>query len=511
MSPDRRPVIAVIGGGISGLAAAWELVTGRDSPVGTDSPSVVILEADDRLGGKLQRTTFAGRTVDLAPDAFLARRPEATELCEELGISDELVPVGASGADVLARGRLRELPAGLNLGVPTRLWPLARSGILSWSELAGVTRDLMRLLPPEQVTADRAVGDIVGERMGRAVVDRLVDPLVGGINAGGVDHLSAAATFPQLVTASQQPGNLMRNLRTPSAGRAQESPSAGAIAAAGPTSGAAEAAGGVLGPVFWSLREGTASLVDRLVDRLSAWNVEVRTGTTVDGLSRDGDQWHLALSGPGDRCLTVDGAVLAIPAYGADALLAPHAALAAELLSTVEYASVAVVTMAFPRAALAGPLRGTGFLVPRGSTINDGAALMTGCTYLSEKWPHLDRPDDVLVRVSVGRFGDRRADRLSDEALGTAVVAELRSVLHLSTPPAEYIVTRWPDAFPQYRVGHLIKVSMIEGDIATVGAVAVAGAHLHGVGIPACIGSGRTAARAVLSALGSPDRRGSIR
>jgi oxygen-dependent protoporphyrinogen oxidase len=338
----------------------------------------------------------------------------------------------------------------------------------------------------------------VAERLGRAVVERLVDPLVGGINAGGVDHLSAAAAFPLLVTASQQPGSLMRNLRPPSTRRVH-------------ATGAVEPTDAASGPVFWSLKEGTASLADRLVDRLSSWNVEVRTGTTVDGLKQEGDQWHVALSGPSNAWLAVDGVVLATPAGAAGALLAPHAAVAAELLSTVAYASVAVITLAFPRAALPGPLEGTGFLVPRTSTINGQPALMTGCTYLSEKWPHLDRPDDVLVRVSVGRFADRRADRLDDDALGAVAVAELGSLLHISAPPTECRVTRWPRAFPQYGVGHLIKVAMIESDVATVGAVAVAGAHMHGVGIPACIGSGRIAARAVLSALGSPDRRGSVR
>jgi oxygen-dependent protoporphyrinogen oxidase len=493
VNPEGRPVIAVVGGGIAGLAAAWELVTGRESPVGTDSPSVVIIDGGERLGGKLQTTDFAGRTVDLAPDAFLARRPEATQLCQELGITDELVPVGASGAAVLARGRLRALPSGLNLGVPTRWWPLARSGILSWSQLLATGRDLVRARQPEPVIGDRAVADIVAERLGRGVVDQLVDPLVGGIHAGGVDKLSAAATFPALLNASQQPGSLMRALR----------PASGTVRPLEP--------GGPPTPVFWSLRQGTASLADRLVDRLATWNVEIRTGTTVESLTREGDGWGLALSGPGERCLRADGVVLALPAPGAGELLAPHAAVAAELLASVEYSSVAVVTLSVPRTALRQPLHGTGFLVPRGSTINGRPALMTGCTYLSEKWPHLDRADDVLLRASVGRFGDQRADELKDETLSAAVVNELTTLLRLTGPPNQWTVTRWPQAFPQYRVGHLIKVAMIEDDLAPLGAVAVAGAHLQGVGIPACIGSGRTAARAVLSALGSPDRRGSIR
>jgi oxygen-dependent protoporphyrinogen oxidase len=494
VSPDGRPVIAVVGGGIAGLAAAWELVTGRDAPVGTDSPSVVIIDGGERLGGKLQSQDFAGRTVDLAPDAFLARRPEATELCQELGITDELVPVAASGAAVLARGRLRALPQGLNLGVPTRWWPLARSGILSWPQLLGIGRDLVRPRRPEPVIGDRAVGDIVSERLGRGVVDSLVDPLVGGIHAGGVEKLSAAATFPALLTASQQPGSLMRALRPPSSGPGRP-----------PEPGDPPA------PVFWSLRQGTASLADRLVDRLSTWNVEIRTGTTVEALAREGDGWGLALSGPGDPCLRADGVVVAIPALAAGELLAPHASVAAELLQSVEYSSVAVITLSVPRTALPRPLAGTGFLVPRHSTINGQTALITGCTYLSEKWPHLDRPDDVLLRASVGRFGDQRADELDDQTLTAAVVTELTTLLGLSDPPAAWTVTRWRQAFPQYRVGHLIKVAMIEDDLAPLGAVAVAGAHLQGVGIPACIGSGRTAARAVLSALGSTDRRGSIR
>ncbi len=505
MSDDRRPVIAVIGGGIAGLAAAWELATGDDAHAGTGSPAVVIIDAGDRPGGKLRSQQFAGRVVDLAPDAFLARRPEATELCEELGITDELVPVGASGAAVLAKGQLRQLPEGLNLGVPTRWLPLAGSGILTWRQLAGVAKDLVLPRHFEAVIGDRAVADIVTERLGRPIVDRLVDPLVGGIHAGGVDDLSTAATFPALLTASQQPGSLMRRLRPSSPGSAT-TPAAGSTV---PTSASSKA------PVFWSLRSGTASLADRLVDRLSTRSVEFVSQSSVETLARAGGGWRLTITGPthgdhqgvGGRStndLVVDGVVLAVPAPEAGTLLAPHTPVASELLHSVEYASVGVITLAIRREAIGVPLTGTGFLVPRTSTINNKTPLMTGCTYLSVKWPHLDRPEDVLLRVSVGRFGDTRADQLSDTALTEAVIAELRPLLRLSATPTESTVTRWPDAFPQYRVGHLIKVAMIEDDVATQGALAVAGAALRGVGIPACIGSGRAAARAVLRSLRSP-------
>ena len=288
---DARPgpVIAVVGAGIAGLAAAWELATTSDLAPGTGPPIVVVLDADDRAGGKLASAEFDGRTVDLAADAFLARRPEATDLVDELGIADELVPVGTSGASILARGRLRPMPAGLALGVPTRWWPLARSGLLSPTESLRVARDLLLPHGSAGTPGDRSVADIVAKRLGRPVVERLVDPLIGGINAGGVDELSAAATFPALIAASHQPGSLMRALRRLPAPDSE-------------------------GPVFWSLHDGTASLADRLVERLAEtggqWKVSVRTGVSVDditqlpGSATAPRRWGLTLRGTGASSVT---------------------------------------------------------------------------------------------------------------------------------------------------------------------------------------------------------------
>jgi oxygen-dependent protoporphyrinogen oxidase len=497
---DRRPgpVIAVVGAGIAGLAAAWELATASNGLPGSPALTVVVLDADPRAGGQLAAAEFAGRTIDLAADAFLARRPEATELCQELGIADQLVPVGASGASVLARGRLRPMPAGLALGVPTRWRPLVGSGLLSPVEALRVARDLVMPHLSTGAIGDRSVADIVGERLGRPVVERLVDPLIGGINAGGVDDLSAAATFPALIAASHQTGSLMRALRRLPAPDSQ-------------------------GPVFWSLRHGTASLADRLVDRLvdpgSGWQVSIRTGVSVDALTRvpgsgSGSaaaphQWALTLGGNGrtqairaaEDDLLVDGVVLAVPAPRAAVLLAPLAPVAAGLLSTVEYASVGVVTLAIPIDAIGAGLDGTGFLVPRTSVIDGRPALMTGCTYLSRKWPHLANAGDELIRVSVGRDGDERYLELDDAELSAAAFAELARVLEIRGGPADTRVTRWPGAFPQYRVGHLIRVAQIEEAVSDLPGLAVAGAAYRGVGIPACIGSGRNAARAVLASM----------
>lgn len=495
MTAPTRPTVAVVGGGIAGLAAAWELVAGTAATGHGPQPEVILLEAGGRLGGKLRAEPFAGRRVDLAADAFLARRPEATELCDQLGLSGELVPVGATGASIWARGRLRPMPEGLSLGVPTRWRPLVRTGILGPGEALRVARDLV--LPHRgagTTSGDRTVGEIVEARLGRPVVDRLADPLIGGIHAGNVDHLSAAATFPLLLAASRQPGSLMRRLGST---RTQ-------VERSGPGPGS---------PVFWSLAGSTAGLTQSLAEALAGRGVSLRTGTPVEAIGRRGADgsgpvgWTLALgpSSPtpgGSGALEVDAVILAVPAPEAAVLLAPHAPTAAGLLGDVRYASVTVVTLALPTGSVGTPLRGTGFLVPRTSTLDGRPALITGCTYLARKWPHLARPGDELIRASVGRFGDDRHTSLGDDELVATILGELATLLDVRGDPLDTLVTRWDRSFPQYEVGHLARVDRIEKDLVALPALDVAGAALRGVGIPACIGSGRDAARRVLASLG---------
>jgi oxygen-dependent protoporphyrinogen oxidase len=491
----RRPVVVVVGGGIAGLAAAWELATGdRAAEI---APEIHVLEAGDHLGGCLRSAEFAGRTVDLAADAFLARRPEATELCAELGLTGELVAPGTSGASVWARGRLRRMPDGLNLGVPTRWWPLARSGILNPAESLRVARDLVQPhFGARGVVGDRAVGAIVEPRLGRPVVERLVDPLVGGINAGRVDDLSAAAAFPYLLAASLQPGSLMRrlgrNLRDAATPAGEEGP-----------------------PVFWSLTAGTAGLAERLSAELERHGVRLRTRVSLEAIRRpvaDRDErngsgprrWQLDVRSDREEVVDADGIVLAVPADVAGVQLAVHTPELAGLLSTIEYASVAVLTLAFPPDAIDAPLHGTGFLVPRTATVGGTRPLVTAATYLGRKWPHLARPGDELIRVSVGSSGDDRHRSLSDGELTDAVLLELGHLLGVRDRPVDGMVTRFDHAFPQYRVGHLIRVARIEQGLAALDGIELAGAAYRGLGIPACIGSGREAARRLCQRLPSP-------
>lgn len=500
--------MAVVGGGIAGLSAAWELTGGAEGP-GPDSPAVVVLEAAGRLGGKLQTVAFGDRALDVGPDAFLGRRPEAARLCEELGLGPEMAPIAASGAQVWARGRRRALPDGLVMGVPTRFWPLARSGVLP---TRGTLRALVDVVFPRPDArgpiGDRAIGPLIGHKLGRSVVDTLVDPLLGGISAGGVADMSTAAVYPLFLAVAQRRASFMKSLRRAvAAGPPTAAPAGGAKTDGAKTDGAAddraEATEEPEPPMFWALRDGLAALVGRLGATLGERGVTLRVDSPVDALGRpDGTgPWELQTpTGP----LHADAVVLAVPAGPAARLLEPHDADAATLLGGIEYASVAIVTLAYPAEAAAEPLVGTGLLVPQRAptpTGLDDPLVVTACSYLSNKWPHLASPGELLVRASVGRFGDTRFESMADDELVARVTAELGSLVGLGEGPTRSMVTRWPDSFPQYRVHHLLRVGGIEAAVKRVGRLAVAGAAYRGVGIPACVASGRAAGRAVLESL----------
>lgn len=481
--------VVVIGGGIAGLAAAWELTGGDDGPA-AGGPRVTVLEASPRLGGPLRSESFAGRLVDLGPDGVLGRRPEAVDLGRAVGLGEELVPIGTSGASVWARGRLRPMPGALALGVPTRWWPVARSGVLGLAGTVRLARDALAPRPSRRgPIGDRALGPLVADKLGSAVVDTLVDPLVGGINAGSVADMSTAAVSPALLAAAGQRGGLMRALR-----RIQPANPPGGVPGS-----ATEPA-----PAFWTLERGLGSLVERLAELLEGRGVQLATGLAAARLERAAPGAPPWIVHTPAGSFTADGIVLATAAGVARDLLTPHDAEAATLLGGIEYASVALVTLQLPADALGEPLFGSGFLVPRGSPFpgQEGRTLLvTACTYLSEKWPHLARPGDVLLRASVGHFGDDRFQELDDDALVAQVVAELTAILGLRAGPDAARVTRWPDAFPQYRLHHLLRVAGIEAAVRRLPPLAVAGAAYRGVGVPACIASGRQAATTVLGAI----------
>jgi oxygen-dependent protoporphyrinogen oxidase len=460
----------VVGGGISGLAAAWEL-SGGSTPR-SDALEIVVLESSDRLGGMLRSDDLAGRVVDMGADGFLGRRPEAVQLCREIGLEDKLVPIAARGASVWSRGRLRVLPERHVMGIPTRFWPTARSGVLGIGGSMALARDA--LLPRPDVRGplgDRAIGPLVARKLGRRVVDQLADPLIGGIHAGTVDDMSAAAVFPPLLAAAHRRGSLMRALRAETPEPDPDGP-----------------------PLFWAIEGGMETLVDAVSAALERRSVRLERSAAVDGLEREGNSWTLT----GSNEVKADAAVLALAAPAAARLLKPHDDEAAALLASIDYASVTVVTFRAPDDCLPADLYGTGFLVPRRSAPKGrGPWAVTACTYLDRKWPHLAREGEVLLRASLGRIDDARAEEWTDEDCAARSWEELGALTGLSGEPTEWVVVRHPQAFPQYRVHHLLRTAGVEAAVARLGGLAVAGSAYRGVGIPACIASGRAAARAV--------------
>jgi oxygen-dependent protoporphyrinogen oxidase len=300
------------------------------------------------------------------------------------------------------------------------------------------------------------------------VLERLVDPLVGGINAGDTDALSIDTVAPQLAAAARRSADLMAGAR--------------AVLAAAP------APGPTAPPVFSGLPGGMQGLVDALHERLRRAGTTIRTATPVRALRRDAAGWAVdTAAGP----VAADAVVLAAPASATAPLLAPLDAGAAEVLGAIRYASVALVALAWPRHAVPHLPPGSGFLVPR----TEGR-LLTACSWSSSKWRHLSDPERVLMRASAGRAEDHRASSLDDDELVGRVLVELGMAMGITAPPTEVRVTRWPGAFPQYAPGHLGRTADLESSLAArLPGVVLAGAALRGVGIPACIGSGRAAAR----------------
>jgi oxygen-dependent protoporphyrinogen oxidase len=440
--------LVVVGAGITGLAAAFEWRRRRPDD------EIVVLEAADRIGGKLHRVELAGHWYDSGPEAMLARVPEAVRLVEALGLGDRLVAPATTQASVVLSDGRHPLPPGTVLGVPA-----AADGLEGLLSPAGVARVRAEAdLPPLRLDGDVSVGSLLRERLGDEVVDRLVEPLLGGVYAGRSDELSLTATMPQL---------------------ASHLPTAGSVLAA---AGAARDAGlrsrgDADGPVFATVVGGIGSLPDALV---LAARADVRLRTPAHGLRRTAAGFELSI-GPvaAPELLTADAVLVATPAPKAARLLAGAVPDAVEPLRGIPYASMAVVAMAFPAQHVDA---GSGLLVPPVA-----GRLVKGVTVSSTKWPHL-AGGPLLVRSSVGRYRDEAELQRTDEDLTAAVVADVADLLGLSRPePLQTRLVRWGGGLPQYLVGHPGRVAAIRAAVADVPGLAIAGAAFEGVGIPACI------------------------
>jgi protoporphyrinogen/coproporphyrinogen III oxidase len=469
-APDRGAAaarVAVIGGGIAGLSAAFFL---RDGPV-----RVTVFEGSPRLGGKLAVSEVAGIQVDEGAEALLARRPEGVGLAGAVGLGGELVSPGTTAAAIWTHGVLHPLPGGQVMGVPGDIAALARSGVLSVAGLARAALDLV--LPAAGRDGDVSVASQVGARLGHEVVDRLVEPLLGGVYAGRVDELSFEATLPGLAAASRSHRTLTGAAR-----------SVAAASKRGPNAGKA---------VFTTLAGGLGTLPAAVA---AASGADIRTGAPVRELRRTRDGWQLTVgSADAPEYVGADAVVLAVPARPAGRLLRTVVPAAAAPLGEIEYASVAIVTLAFGPGALHPRPRGSGYLVPAA----DGRAVKA-VTVSTVKWPHLlTRGSGVpavgeVVRCSLGRIGEEQVLQRTDEELVALSRDELAASLGARGPVLASRVTRWGGGLPQYTVGHAARVARIRAAVAGQPGLAVCGAAYDGLGIPACIATARLAAQQVL-------------
>lgn len=472
-SQARRRSVAIVGGGISGLAAAFAL---KDS--GLD---VTVLEGSPRLGGKLGVSEVGGVDVDYGAEALLARRPEGTDLIQQIGLAAELEVPGTTSAGIWTRGSIRSLPRRQFMGVPADLGELAASGIVSADGLARAAEDLT--LPDDDPGKDVSVSSRVGARLGAEVVDRLVEPLLGGVYAGRCEDLSFEATL----------GSLARAVR---GHRSLTEAAASLILAPPALAGQPSPAKPV--PVFTTLAGGLGSLPPALA---AASGAVVRVTAMVRELARTPSGWRLTVgSAHSPDTVEADAVILALPARPASRLLAGVAPPVSAALGEIAYASMAIVTLAYPVSAFPRPVTRSGFLVPAA----DHRAVKA-VTFSTVKWPHLRRsePDLHIVRCSVGRLGEDAVLQRPDDELAGLAAADLAEATGVTGAPADIRVSRWGGGLPQYSVGHLDRVARIRAGIAAQPGLAVCGAAYDGVGIPACIATARLAADQVLAYLGS--------
>jgi len=440
-------VIIIIGAGITGLTAAYEL-TQRHVPF-------VLLEAGGRAGGLIRTEHIDGFTIDLGADSMLVQKPAALKLCEELGLSARLMSTRRPRTAFIVRdGRMHALPSPSVLGIPTTLPGLAKYSLLDWRTRARVA---VEPLIPARSYADESVASFFRRRFGPATVDLVAEPLLGGIHAGDVEKLSMPSLFPRFTSAERQRGGVLRTVAPPPSGDS----------------------------LFRALRGGMAELVDSIVHRLPAGSLLLETPAA--GMRRQRSGWLVSAGGEGFEAASV---ILAAPAYVAASLLRTVDESASNVCDTVPYVSTATVALGWARADVAHPLAGSGFVVAR----RHNALRITACTWVSSKWESRAPAGNVLVRAFIGSVHDPHAADLPDAELIAIAVRDVSNVLGITAPPLLTRVCRWRNAGAQHVVGHSARMSGLASRLHSLPGLFVAGSGFESIGIPDCVANGRRVA-----------------
>ncbi|ARJ39765.1 protoporphyrinogen oxidase [Sporosarcina ureae] len=468
---SERKKVVIIGGGITGLAAAYYMQKdAREQGLPID---IIMIEASTKLGGKIQTVRRDGYVIERGPDSFLIRKKSVDQLATDLGIENQLVRNATGQAYILLHNQMHKIPAGAVMGVPTEIKPFVTSGLFSLSGKIRAAGDFV--LPRSEVTGDQSLGKFFRRRFGTEVVENLIEPLLSGVYAGDIDHMSLESTFPQFYEVEKNHRSLILGMKktTPKQLPQKNSHSSKKMGA------------------FHTFRKGLDSLVEALEEQLT--DVNVMKGTRVTNIMKQGDRAVLALND--QQQIVADAVILSTSHTVASRLFEPHGLL--KELGTIPMTSVATVALGYPKSAMQSDIDGTGFLVPRSSNHS-----ITACTLVDRKWPTTTPDDKVMVRAFVGRVGEEAIVDLPDAEIEKIVRKDLEEILELTGEPDFCIITRWKEDRPQYRVGHKEKIIRAREEMQSAfPMIELAGASYNGVGLPDCIDQGVAAKDQVLAKL----------
>lgn len=460
--------IIIAGGGITGLTTAYYLqkaVQLKNLPY-----EIKLVEASERLGGKVQTVRHDGFLIERGPDSFLERKKPVMRLVDALGMNDQLVRNATGQSYILVDGKLRKMPKGAHMGVPTQIRPFLLSGMFS---AKGKLRATMDLVMPKGKTGDQSLGAFFRRRFGDELVENCIEPLLSGIYAGDIDQMSLLATFPNFYSLEQEHRSLIKGLQETSAKDKNKTKTKDAKKKG----------------IFLTLERGLESMVEELENQLT--HVDIALHTSVDHVERKEEGYHVLLSD--GTVYKADAIVMATPHYTLPKIFSQYDYF--RVLNEVPATSVATVAMAFDAADIKKDMDGTGFVVSRNSDYR-----ITACTWTHKKWPNAAPKGKALVRCYVGRPNDQTAVELSDKEMVDIVLKDLNKTMKIKKKPEFFVISRWKNAMPQYTVGHLDRVNHIRNESAMhLPGIFFAGSSFEGIGLPDCIGQGEQAVEDVLN------------
>lgn len=465
----EKKSIVIIGGGITGLSAAYYLqkeLNTKQLPY-----QVKLVEASDRLGGKINTIKREGFTIERGPDSIIARKKPGVKLVEELGLTDQMIRNGTGQSYILVQGKLHKMPKGAFMGIPKQIGSFLRSDLVS---PAGKARALLDLFKAKgEPMPDQALGSFLRNRFGNELVENEIEPLLSGIYSGDIDDMSLMATFPNFYQLEQKYGSLIKGLK-------QTLPKPAKTISKAPAPGA-----------FFSFEGGLETLVNRLVEKLDSNTIMLNTA--VERVEKIESEYHVKLTS-GEE-IQASAIIVTTPHPTLPKLFNNYDFM--DVFSDVPSTSVANVAMAFDESAIKQDIDGTGFVVSRNSDFR-----ITACTWTHKKWPSTTPRGKALIRCYVGRPSDQAVVDLSDEELIEIVLKDLNKTMNITAKPDFAVISRWKKTMPQYTVGHLERIASVRKEASEqLPGVFIAGSSFEGVGIPDCIEQGEKAVTDVLTFL----------